>query len=206
MPCIEKIELRHQNLASYCKVPERGALDAERFPCADCDFGLEMLDKVAETTRLYLEAQIAAGAEIVQLFDSAAFALPRRIYEDLALKYARKVIGSLSHTGVPIIYFAPGSMTSLESMAGLGAQVIGLDFRIDLGKARDLLGINAAVQGNLDPGALLGTSEATAESTRQVLQRNAGRPGHIFNLGHGVLPSTSIDNVEAMLRTIRDYV
>ncbi|MCP4603847.1 MAG: uroporphyrinogen decarboxylase [Proteobacteria bacterium] len=170
------------------------------------DLAKALLSKVTETTRLYLCAQAAAGAEIVQLFDSSAWYLPPIMYEEFALPFVKKIIEGIRDTGIPIIYFAMGAMASLESMKELGAQVIGIDFHIGLDKARGRLGEGMAVQGNLDPAALLGTPKSVEKHVQHILAANAGRSGYIFNLGHGVLPNTPIENVEAMVAAIRQGV
>jgi uroporphyrinogen decarboxylase len=163
-----------------------------------------LLDKLAETTILYLRAQIRAGAEIVMLFDSSAHCLSASAYREFALAYAKRIIENLADTDTPVIYFAPGSMSSLSSMGQLGAHVIGVDWRIGLDEARRILGPDIPVQGNLDPAVLLGTKEAVRRHTKQVLALNASRPGHIFNLGHGVHQLTPPENVEVMVATVRE--
>ncbi len=168
------------------------------------DLAKALLAKVAETTRHYLCAQVAAGAEVVQLFDSSAGHLPPKIYEEFALAFAKEVVEDLAEAKVPIIYFALGAMTSLEAMNELGVQVIGVDYHIGLDAARARLKSTTAVQGNLDPAALLGTPESVKRHVKRILTENAGRPGHIFNLGHGVLPSTPIKNVEALVSAVRE--
>ncbi|MCP4676587.1 MAG: uroporphyrinogen decarboxylase [Deltaproteobacteria bacterium] len=162
-----------------------------------------LLAKVAETTIRYLRAQVSAGAEIVQLFDSSAGYLPPDLYKQFALAFTRRVIDGLDDVNVPVIYFAPGAMTCIEAMGKLDVAVIGVDFRVGLDTVRDRLGSDKAVQGNLDPAALLGTPESVASNVRRILRENAGRPGHVFNLGHGVLPDTPISNVEAMVAAVR---
>jgi uroporphyrinogen decarboxylase len=162
-----------------------------------------LLDKLVATTVKYLLAQIEAGAEIVQLFDSSAWQLPSHLFGTLALKPARRVIEALSDTGVPIIYFAPGAMTNLDAMRILGADVIGVDWRIGLEAGRRILGDQIAVQGNLDPSALQGSKAFVQQESLRIVAENRGLSGHIFNLGHGILPDTPIENVEALVETIR---
>jgi uroporphyrinogen decarboxylase len=162
-----------------------------------------LLDKLVSTTVKYLRAQIEAGAEIVQLFDSSAWQLPCHLFGTLALNPARRVIEALSDTGVPIVYFAPGAMTNLNAMRVLGADVIGVDWRIDLGAGRRVLGDEIAVQGNLDPSVLLGSKVFVEREAQDIVMKNQGRPGHIFNLGHGILPDTPIENVEALVSAVR---
>ncbi len=167
------------------------------------DMARALLDKVARTTVKYLRAQVKAGADIVQLFDSSAGHLPPEVYREFALAYAEQVITGLKDVDVPTIYFAPGSMTSLESMRGLKVDVIGVDHRISLDTARRLLGEDRAIQGNLDPAVLLGDRSSVREHVRRVLKENGGRSGHIFNLGHGVLPATPVENVEELVAAVR---
>ncbi len=162
-----------------------------------------LLEKLEETTVRYLEAQVAAGAEVVQLFDSSAWQLPPARFRDLALAPARRIISRLRKTGVPIIYFAPGAMTHLGGMRDLGAHVIGVDWRLDLSRAREVLGADIAVQGNLDPACLLGPPETVRTEVSRILAENDGAPGHLFNLGHGVLPGTPIETVEALVEAVR---
>lgn len=170
------------------------------------DLADKLLSKLTQMTVAYLRAQIDAGAEIVQLFDSSASVLPPDLYHRFALSFTRRIIEELADTHIPVIYFAPGAMISLESIGRLGAHVIGIDFRIGLDTARQTLGSHVPVQGNLDPAALLGTPESVRRNVKRVLSENADRPGHIFNLGHGVLPPTPIENVEAMVDEIRNGV
>ena len=163
-----------------------------------------VLEKLVQTTVTYLRAQIAAGAEAVQLFDSSAWQLPPHLLERLALAPAGRIFAALRDTGVPMIYFAPGAMASLNRMKDVGATVIGTDWRIGLDRARAILGDGIAVQGNLDSATLFGTPEAVRQEARRVLDENGGRPGHIFNLGHGILPETPIENVETLVTAVRE--
>ncbi len=163
-----------------------------------------LLDKLVETTISYLESQVRAGADIVQLFDSSAGYLPPDAYHELAIKPVKRIIAGLKASGIPTIYFAPGAMISLEAMKGVGADVIGVDFRVNLDDARAVLGDDVAVQGNLDPAALLGTPDSVRANVKRILHQNRGRAGHIFNLGHGILPDTPIENVETLVETVRE--
>lgn len=170
-----------------------------------------LLDKIAETVALSLEAQVAAGAQAVQLFDSWAGILSPADYEEFALRPARAVIDRLRASRrwheapepVPIIYFLNGAAPYLELLAGSGADVIGLDFRIDIGVARARLGPGLAVQGNLDPGALFLPAETIAERARDIIRKASAWPGHVFNLGHGVLPETDPERVRALVAAVQ---
>jgi uroporphyrinogen decarboxylase len=184
--------------------PSKGFEAVRRLMYAEPDLLGALMAKIVATTIEYLRAQIKAGADMVQLFDSSAGHLPPDIYKKLAIEASKKVIEGIRDAGAPIIYFAPGAMTSVTAMKELGAHVIGVDHRIGLGEARNLLGSDTAVQGNLDPAALLGAPESVRDRVRRVMEENAGRDGHIFNLGHGVLPETPVANVEAMVRAVRE--
>ncbi|HSL96465.1 MAG TPA: uroporphyrinogen decarboxylase family protein, partial [Thermoleophilia bacterium] len=149
---------------------------------------------LSEVVTGYLLAQIEAGAQAVQLFDSWAGWLSPFDYERAVLPHVRYVVDSVRGHGAPVIYFANGAAGMLPLVAQAGADVYGVDWRVDLDAAWAQLG-DAAVQGNLDPATLLGPTEANEERVADVLRRAGGRPGHIFNLGHGMLPEASPDNV-----------
>ncbi len=161
-----------------------------------------LVDKITDTTVLYLSAQIAAGAEVVQLFDSSAGLLPPHLFESFALEPAKRILDAVSGTA-PTIYFAPGAMAALHTIAHCGADVIGLDWRVSIEDARRVLGDHLAVQGNLDPACLLGTEASVTGEVNRILSENRGRPGHIFNLGHGILKETPIANVETLVSTVK---
>jgi uroporphyrinogen decarboxylase len=146
-----------------------------------------LLDRLADMAIASLLAQVEAGASAIQLFDSWAGALAPDVYRDHVLRASAKVFAALEATGVPRIHFGVGTGELLPLMAEAGADVVGVDWRVPLDVARDRLP-GKAVQGNLDPAVCLAPWEVVADRTRDVLRRNAGRPGHVFNLGHGVLP------------------
>jgi uroporphyrinogen decarboxylase len=148
-----------------------------------------LLERLAETFSAYALAQAAAGADVVQLFDSWAGALSPGDYVEFAAGASARVLSGLRDAGVPSIHFATGASTLLTAMAAAGGDVIGLDWRIPLDAGWALVG-DRGVQGNLDPVTLLGPWERVEAAARDVLARAGGRPGHIFNLGHGVLPDT----------------
>lgn len=162
-----------------------------------------LMERLAEMTTSYLQAQIAAGAEAVQVFDSWIGCLSPDDYRRFVLPYTRRVIGAVS-PGVPVIHFGTGTAGLLELMRDAGGDVIGLDWRVDLGEAWRRLGDGVAVQGNLDPALLLTTPEEIRRGVRRVLDSAGGRPGHIFNLGHGVLPDTPWEHVVLMVRTVHE--
>jgi uroporphyrinogen decarboxylase len=169
-----------------------------------------LLEKLAETTARYLEAQIAAGAQAVQLFDSWAGILAPPEFREFALAYARRVIDAVRGSPAyrdnpaPIIYFVNGCAPYLEDLPNSGADVLGIDWRVDLGEARRRLGDGVAVQGNMDPTCLFMDSERLRARVGAVLSAAGDAPGHVFNLGHGVLPSTNPDRVGDMVRAVRE--
>jgi uroporphyrinogen decarboxylase len=147
---------------------------------------------------------VAAGASAVQLFDSWAGALAPDDYRDHVLPHTSKVFAGLADLGVPRIHFGVGTGELLGLMAEAGADVVGVDWRVPLDEARRRVGPGRAVQGNLDPAACLGPFEVAAEEARRVLARAGGEPGHVFNLGHGVLPQTDPDILHRVVDLVHE--
>jgi uroporphyrinogen decarboxylase len=162
-----------------------------------------LLDKLVDMTARYLAAQVAAGAETVQLFDSWVGGLSPFDYEQRLLPAMRRLFEGIEALGVPAIHFGTNTAGILQLQAAAGGDVIGLDWRISLSEGRRLVG-ERAVQGNLDPTLLLGPWAAVEESARWVLAQNDGRPGHVFNLGHGVLPDTDPDHLARLVDLVHD--
>ena len=162
----------------------------------------EALIVLARAMRVYLQTQIDAGAAVVQLFDTWAGLLSPDQYRRWALPAAREALRDLT---VPTIYFAPDATHLLEDVSGVGATGYGVDWRLPLGEAWDRLGEDRVIQGNLDPAALLSEPGTVRNLTTEVLESAAGRPGHIFNLGHGVLPDTPVENLAAMVDAVVGY-
>lgn len=164
----------------------------------------DLMTRLATVTIEYLRMQIDNGAAAVQLFDSWVGCLSPADYERYALPYVRRIVDAI-RPSAPIVYF--GTMTSglLPQMRATGADVIGLDWRVDIKDAWDTLGSDVAVQGNLDPVRLLGDMQGVRDAAREILARVGPRPGHIFNLGHGVLPTTPVDNVLALIEAVHEY-
>ncbi len=158
-----------------------------------------LMRKLAEVVRLYLRAQVAAGVDAVQFFDSWVGALAPADYLEKVQPYVRLVLADLEGTGVPVIHFGTGTATLLEAMRDAGGTVIGLDYRTPLSEAWARIGSERAVQGNLDPCVLLAPRDVAIRHTQRVLDEADGRPGHVFNLGHGVLPETPVDTVRAVV-------
>lgn len=164
-----------------------------------------LMNKVAEATSNYLLAQIVAGAQAVQIFDSWAGVLSPGDYEQFALPYSKQVLRAVEETGVPTLHFGTVTATLLKLMKHAGSTVIGLDWRVPLDEGWNILGDDVAVQGNLYPAALLAPLPVLREKAEDVLQRAAGRPGHIFNLGHGILQQTPVENVSALVEMVHEW-
>jgi uroporphyrinogen decarboxylase len=163
-----------------------------------------LMDRLAELTVAYLRAQIAAGVDVIQVFDSWVGALSPDDYAQYVQPYMRRIFTSLGSAGVPMIHFGVATSTLLGAMRTDGATVIGLDWRIPLDEGWALVGHNLAVQGNLDPVALFAPSDVLQAKAADVLQRAGGRPGHIFNLGHGFLPGTPLEHAIRLAEFVRD--
>ena len=146
----------------------------------------------------YLQAQVEAGAQAIQVFDSWVGALNPDDYREFALPHTKWILDAVQTSGVPVIHFGTGTTTLLPTMREAGGDVIGADWRIPLDDAWELIGHDRAIQGNLDPTLLLGPVERLIDGADDVLRRAGGRPGHIFNLGHGILPETSVEHVQAL--------
>ncbi len=164
-----------------------------------------LMERLSDTLADYLVAQIRAGAQAVQVFDSWVGALSPQDYETFVLPYSQKVLQAAKAEGVPVIHFGTNTATLLPLMKRAGGDVIGLDWRIPLDEGWALLGRDIAVQGNLDPAALFAPLPEIKTRVHDILRRAAGRPGHIFNLGHGILQHTPVDHVKAVVDMVHEY-
>ncbi len=160
-----------------------------------------LMDRLADCFAAYLGAQVLAGADVVQLFDSWVGVLSPADYEEFVAPWSARILAGVD---VPTIHFGTGTATLLPAMARAGGDVIGLDWRIALDDGWALVGEDRGIQGNLDPAVLLGPWERVEAATLDVLARAGGRPGHIFNLGHGVLPGTDADSVTRLAELVRE--
>jgi uroporphyrinogen decarboxylase len=163
----------------------------------------ELMERLSRSITRYLNGQIAAGAQAVQLFDSWVGCLSPADYREFVLPYVRSIAQGLA-PGVPLIHFGTGNPALLPLMAEAGGDVIGLDWRVDLAEGWEAVGHDRAVQGNLDPTVLLGSRDTIAVQAKAVLAAAANRIGHIFNLGHGVLQQTPVDNVRALVEIVHE--
>ncbi|TMC80270.1 MAG: uroporphyrinogen decarboxylase [Chloroflexi bacterium] len=165
-----------------------------------------LLDKLARTMAGYLQAQVAAGVQAVQVFDSWVGALAPEDYESRVVKHTRAIFESLAPLGVPRIHFGTDTAGLLEPIAQSGPDVVSLDWRVPLDEGWRRVGHTRAIQGNLDPAVLLGPADLVRDRARDVLRRAGGRAGHIFNLGHGVLPDTTVANLQLLVETVHSWV
>lgn len=192
-------------LASY--LIEGGAsrefLQTKRFMRAEPAAWHALMARLAGITAEYLNGQIDAGAQAVQLFDSWVGTLSPADYREFVLPHSRAVLSRLT-PGVPTIHFGTGTATLLELMKDAGGDVIGLDWRVELGPTWDRLGVEVAVQGNLDPAILLAPVPEIRRAVGAILDGAARRPGHIFNLGHGVHQETPVDHVRALVDMVHE--
>jgi len=164
----------------------------------------ELMHKVSEVVRLYLHAQIKAGAQAVQLFDSWIGALSVGDYARYVKPHVSRILQDVMTTGVPVIHFGTSTTHLLPSQCEAGGTVIGVDWRLPLDEAWKIVG-DRPIQGNLDPILLCAPPEIACERARDVLKLAGGRPGHIFNLGHGIIPQTPPDTVKAVVDAIHSY-
>lgn len=165
----------------------------------------KLMTKLSHVAGHYLLAQAQAGVQALQLFDSWVGELSPYDYEHHVLPYSRRAIEIASQSGVPVIHFGTNTSGMLPLIQAAGGDVIGVDWRINLAQAWQILGDGVSIQGNLDPVALFADWEALKTRTRHILDSVKGKPGHIFNLGHGILPETPIDNVRRLVDFVHEY-
>lgn len=164
-----------------------------------------LMKKISEVLLKYLKAQIKAGAQAVQMFDSWVGALSPDDYEQYVLPHSKYVLDGLRDEGVPVIHFANNASSMLELVAAAGGDVIGLDWRINLDDAWQRVGYDRAVQGNLDPFTLFAPPRVIEEKVRKILDMAGNRPGHIFNLGHGINKETPVEHAIALVEAVHKY-
>lgn len=181
----------------------RHYVHTKKFYYSEPESWQRLMGRLADWVATYLNCQIAAGAQAVQLFDSWAGCLAPTDYEKYALPYTKAVIDAIK-PGIPVISFSTGTAGSLKRIRAAGGDVIGLDWRVNLDEAWATIGYDVAVQGNLDPVALFSSPKDIKARAADILRRAGGRPGHIFNLGHGVLPETPLDHVIALIDAVHE--
>jgi uroporphyrinogen decarboxylase len=165
-----------------------------------------LLEKLATTMIGYLKAQVAAGAQAIQLFDSWVGALAREDYEARVVRHTGAIFAALEPLNVPRIHFGTNTAGLLEPIAESGPDIVSLDWRVPLDDGWLRVGLSRGIQGNLDPAVLLGPADLVRDRAREVLRRAGGQAGHIFNLGHGVLPETTVENLQVLVETVHSWV
>jgi len=163
-----------------------------------------LVDRITESVRLYLEAQLAAGADAVQIFDSWGGVLSPDHYKKWSLDPMFDIVAKLRRSGQPVIVFSKGAHHALPALAEIGADVVGLDWTVDIGEARRLTGDKIALQGNLDPAFLHASPEMIRKEVVSILRKYGDGPGHVFNLGHGILPDVPVEHARAMVRAVKE--
>lgn len=164
-----------------------------------------LLDKLARSVAAYLSAQIEAGAQAIQIFDTWGGILAQEEFEEFSLRYIQQILSLVKRNGAPAIVFCKDCGHSLEKIADSGADVVSLDWTIDIGKAREMVGSYVGLQGNLDPAMLYAIPERIEKGVQSILKKFGKGNGHIFNLGHGVLPDTPVENVKTFVNAVKKF-
>jgi uroporphyrinogen decarboxylase len=164
-----------------------------------------LLDKIVAVLTEFCLQQVEAGADVIQIFDSWVGSLSLTDYREYAFEASQRLVRAVQQMGVPVIYFGVETTGLLTQMAATGADVIGLDWRQPLDEGWRAVGHAHAVQGNLDPITLFAPLEVLQQRVHEILRAANGRPGHIFNLGHGIVPTTPVENVQAVVRMVKDF-
>ena len=217
---IEKVAAHFRNrlgIIGFCGAPytlasymiegggSRNYIHTKRMMYSDTNAWRSLLDKIVVVLTEYCRLQVAAGADVIQIFDSWVGSLGLADYRDYAFEASQRLIHSVQQMGVPVIYFGVETAGLLTQMAATGADVIGLDWRQPLDEGWRAVGHGHAVQGNLDPITLFAPMEVLEQRVKEVLSAANGCPGHIFNLGHGIVPTTPVENVQAVVRMVKEF-
>lgn len=164
----------------------------------------QLLDKLATAVRLYLEAQLAAGADAVQIFDTWGGALTPDHYKRFSLDYLFKIVSTINRNGSPVIVFSKGANHSLKDIADIGADVVGVDWTVDIADVRAQIGERVGIQGNLDPSVLYASPESIRQEVRSILRKYGRGSGHVFNLGHGIFPDVPVEHAKAFVKAVQE--
>jgi uroporphyrinogen decarboxylase len=183
----------------------RNYIHTKRMMYSDTTAWRGLLDKIVVVLTEYCRLQVDAGADVIQIFDSWVGSLSLADYREYAFEASQRLVRAVQQMGVPVIYFGVETSGLLSQMAATGADVIGLDWRQPLDEGWRSVGHGHAVQGNLDPITLFAPHEVLELRVHEILRAANGRPGHIFNLGHGIVPSTPVENVQAVVRMVREF-
>ena len=182
--------------------PSRDYARAKSLMLGQPELWHRFMDKVTEVVVRYLRAQAAAGIQVAQLFDSWVGILSPQQYDRFVLPYSRRIFAEMRGIGIPTIHFGTGTAALLDLMVDAGSDLIGVDWRVPLDRAWAQIGYDHGIQGNLDPTMLLASFQVSQEGARDILHRANGRPGHVFNLGHGVLPDTDPDDLARLVEFV----
>ena len=182
----------------------RNYVEMKRLMYSDPSSWSLLLEKLNTVLVEYAAQQVQAGADVIQIFDSWAGALAVNDYRDFVLPHTRELVQRVKALGVPVIYFGVDTASLLSTMRETGCDVLGLDWRVPVDEGWKLVGDDCGVQGNLDPIALFAPQELLKQRVKDVLDKAANRPGHIFNLGHGIVPGTPVENVIAVSKWVKE--
>ena len=183
----------------------RNYIETKRMMYGDAPTWRSLLDKLVTVLTEYCRLQVQAGADVIQIFDSWVGSLSLTDYRDYAFEASKRLVRAVQEMGVPVIYFGVETAGLLSAMAETGADVIGLDWREPLDVGWRKVGEGCAVQGNLDPITLFAPVEVLEQRVKEILRAAGGRPGYIFNLGHGIVPETPVENVQAVVKMVREF-
>jgi len=183
----------------------RNYVHTKQMMYSETDAWRRLLDKLVTVLTAFARQQVDAGADVIQIFDSWVGSLSVEDYRDYVLPVTKRLARAVQEMGVPVIYFGVDTASLLPAMRETGADVIGLDWRTPLDEGWRAMEYGCAVQGNLDPITLFAPEPILATRVKQVLAQAAGRPGHIFNLGHGIVPGTPVENVQAVVRMVKAF-
>jgi uroporphyrinogen decarboxylase len=183
----------------------RNYIETKKLMYGNTDAWRSLLDKIVAVLIEYCRQQVQAGADVIQIFDSWVGSLSLTDYRDYAFEASKRLVRAVQAMGVPVIYFGVETAGLLGDMAATGADVIGLDWHQPLDEGWRSVGFNHAVQGNLDPITLFAPVEILEQRVKEILRAANGRPGHIFNLGHGIVPGTPVENVQAVVKMVREF-
>jgi uroporphyrinogen decarboxylase len=217
---IEKVAAHFRNrlgIIGFCGAPytlasymiegggSRNYIHTKQMMYGDTTVWRSLLDKIVVVLEEFCRLQVEAGAGVIQIFDSWVGSLGLADYREYVFEVSKRLVRSVQQMGVPVIYFGVDTAGLLGEMASTGAEVIGLDWRQPLDQAWRAVGHGHAVQGNLDPITLFAPLEVLELRVKEILRAAQGRPGHIFNLGHGIVPTTPVENVQAVVRMVREF-
>jgi len=183
----------------------RNYVHTKQMMYSEPDAWRRLLDKLVTVLMAFAKQQVDAGTDVIQVFDSWVGSLSVEDYRDYVLPVTKRLIRAVQEMGVPVIYFGVDTASLLPAMRETGADVIGLDWRTPLDEGWRAMEYGCAVQGNLDPITLFAPEPILETRVKQVLEQAAGRPGHIFNLGHGIVPGTPVENVQAVVRMVKKF-